>query len=140
MIWKPSPSPLALPSWNRCEPRCSRYAEEAIRLYLDELHDSGEPVPKADLCSLTLYQDAVSEKITEGAESDEYAGFVPALWAGGPEPFDVASSFSGVGCPDTLSKVRRLPSGVFSLSGARQAPRTVRTARTSRPWGPGLSR
>jgi hypothetical protein len=44
------------------------------------------------------------------------------VWLGGaPGP--------GVGCPDTLSKVRRLPSGVFSLSGAWQAPRTVRTAR-----------
>lgn len=31
------------------------------------------------------------------AESDECAGFVPALWAGGPEPFYVTVGASGVG-------------------------------------------
>jgi hypothetical protein len=30
-------------------------------------------------------------------KSDEFAGFVPALWAGGPEPFYVAVGASGVG-------------------------------------------
>jgi hypothetical protein len=43
---------------------------------------SGDPFPRRSLT---------------GVESDECAGFVPALWAGGPEPFDVASIASGVG-------------------------------------------